>query len=379
MDEYSKEYKQNATEKLEKEIDLLARKREKLENQKDSAHSFIFNYYRETSQLKHENERSALDHIGFFSKKDSTIAQALISKVVWSTDNYPTTQLRTSDDRYEKKIHKIDSLLQLRANERINLISESDVHNSFAYNNGIISKIAVLHELKNQNNIWPAFYSILMLFLILEIAPIISKLIMSSGEYDLSVKVEHEIHKNKLDKHKSTLFNVHNAYFNRVQGENIEVFNKFMDQLKPKRIDHITLQIETYIKGHPWEPISKLFERIRLFVINDMPEEIGNKTKDHREFISQRPEGLSGNDSKTGDKIEEKKASLKAIFEDWFDENKRKSVKNALTWGLSLTVMGILHIVQPYPSLSWIGSGISFIFSSTIINSHQNKREQAWI
>lgn len=81
--------------------------------------------------------------------------------------------LQKSTSVYEQNVSKSDSLIAI-----------ADKHTSQAYSNNLITQLEAMSELKAQPVFWWASLMISLLFLMIELTPILTKLIISRSSYD---------------------------------------------------------------------------------------------------------------------------------------------------------------------------------------------------
>jgi hypothetical protein len=201
---------------------------------------------------------------------------------------------------YRHSVDSLNTLIRVKEKDAVALGNR-------AYSQNIATQWLVLQrflEKPEGKPFLPFGRAIMLLFLIIEIAPIMAKLIMSRGEYEVIADGLGKIHENAVKQYSETTTASHAKYFDTYAKENITLFATLISTLNPTRLAQADKYILKYSNGE--SDLTTLFAQIRQFVVSDLPGEVGAKYQS--ETITPKPQQTDAEDGtkKTGETVENK-------------------------------------------------------------------------
>jgi hypothetical protein len=198
----------------------------------------------------------------------------------WNNDYNTRVEMFTETEAADKTNLEAAERRHAEAEERANFASKT------AFSDNILSQLDGLdsylegidaksdpNELKIREKMTIKYYVIMLLFLLFEIAPILSKLMMPRGEYDDIALAYNAVHHSKVTHDQNTAIVNHQLYLQDHRQDNLALFKDFIKDLNPSRKHHIKILIDQYHEGTI--TLTELFQEVREGVINDLPEQVG--------------------------------------------------------------------------------------------------------
>lgn len=157
-----------------------------LEREKMQEPAEVAAYRRQLEQLRKQAYNLAC--------RDDSISQmqlGIVNRQIRQTNKTINSLITAHRKQVDAKIaeaqtehEKITNIYDQNVSKSDSLIAIADKHTSQAYSNNLITQLEAMSELKSQPVFWWASLLISLLFLMIELTPILTKLIISRGSYD---------------------------------------------------------------------------------------------------------------------------------------------------------------------------------------------------
>ena len=325
------------------------------------------------------------------------------------------------DEKHEQVLSDINKQVADLEKKRESAIQEKRLReeiekkrNKMAFSENIITQLDALHgylngidiaeddakALEHRKSMQRIYLVIVLLFFLFESAPVIAKLIIPSGEYDMIATHEKNNLQNELENHQKMITEFNQFFFDHNKQEDLSLYKTFLEKIRENRLKLVT----AIVSDHGTKPLSmnQLYQRLSHQFFHELPiQDIQPWMIPREDEIKTEISDVKGNESFThADVVREAKAIevtnlqeikgkrttritfFRGIFvwskwrkdiDDVWDDSRKEFIKDGLKLaGYSSLYLAASAITAHYTNIAVAGSG-SFILIILQFLSNRSK------